>query len=340
MTDRFRFVIVGSGNIAGTYLQAIGNVPEAMAVGMVSRSGRRPDRAAASDTLEVAESIAGIGTDFDAVILATPNGVHHEGCIAAAELGKHVLSEKVLEVSLQHVDAMIRACRTRGVKLGVTFQRRMSPDNVVVKDLLERKQLGRVFAADLSVKFYRDQAYYDSAPYRGTRDIDGGPFMQQAAHNIDIYAWFFGMPETVLSMLDTFTHDIESEDHGVALLRHGNGMIGTITASTSTRPGFPARLEIHGERGTVILENDAITTWAVEGMSNPSRAGELEVHSGAASAAVTETAGHEAIIRDFIAAVREDREPAVSGESARRTTELILRIYERGYSASSATRAR
>ncbi len=325
-----RFIIVGTGNIARTYLTAIGTLADSEVVGFVSRGDRLPDYVGKGGRPEIAPALEDIEAEFDAVILATPPGLHHEGATAAAQLGKHVLTEKPLDVSMEHMDAMIEACRTNGVKLGVSYQRRMSPDNQSMKQLLERGALGRVYAADLSVKFWREQAYYDSSPYRGTYAIDGGgPFVQQASHNIDIYTWFFGMPQTVASMLGTFAHEIEVEDHGACLLRHSSGMIGTIVASTAARPGFPARLEIHGDRGTVVMENDVITTWAVEGIENPSRTPEGAIHSGA-SVAVTDTAGHEAILEDFVEAVRDDREPAVSGASARLATELILRIYAAG----------
>ena len=327
MPESFRFVIQGSGNIAATYAEVLDRVDEAELAGVVSRGGIRP--AFAGEAVEVARSLSGLETPFDGVILATPNGVHHDGAIEAAGLGKHVLTEKVLDVSRANMDRMTQACRDAGVTLGVAFQRRMSPDNRAVRKLLQQGDLGRVFAAELAVKFYRDQAYYDSAAYRGTRDVDGGgPFMQQAAHNIDIYVWFFGMPARVVSMLDTFAHRIEGEDHGAALLRHPGGMIGSITASTCCKPGFPARLALHAEAGSVVLENDCITQWDVEGRPNPGRAAGFAVHSGASSAAVSETAGHEAIVRDFVAAVHEGREPAVPAESARLTTELVLRIYD------------
>ena len=327
MSNPFRFVIVGSGNMAATYAGILESMPEATLAAVVSRTGRYPDQV--STSVECAPSISSVETPFDAVILTTPNGVHHEGAIEAARLGKHVLTEKVLDVSKQAMDAMIRACRHAGVCLGVAFQRRMSPDNRAVKRLLDTGALGRVFGADLSVKFYRDQAYYDSASYRGDRRIDGGgPFMQQAAHNIDIYVWFFGLPARVVSATGTFCHRIEGEDHGAALLTYDNGMIGTIIASTSCRPGFPGRLEIHSERGTIILENDVIRTWEIEGLDNPSEADGMRIHSGASNATVAETAGHEAILRDFIAAVREKRDPLIPGEDARRATDLILSIYE------------
>jgi len=328
MREEFRFVIVGSGNMSNTYVAAVRKLPGLRVVGVVSRSGKKPKSWPADEPLETAASIRAIRSPFDAVILTTPNGMHRGCAVEAARLGKHVLTEKPLDVTRRACDAMIAACRKHRVKLGVVFQRRVSPDNIVVKGLLDEGKLGRVFAADLSVKFYRDQAYYGSAPYRGTLAGDGGgPFMHQASHNIDLYTWFFGLPDKVLGAIGTFLHDIEVEDHGAAILRHANGMIGTIVASTCCRPGFSARMEIFSDKGTVILENDRITLWNVEGLANPSRAPAGAIHDGATSVSVTETSGHEALIADFVQAVRKDRDPAVTGESARMATELVLKIY-------------
>jgi UDP-N-acetyl-2-amino-2-deoxyglucuronate dehydrogenase len=330
MADPLRFVIIGSGNIAGTYVQALGNVPGVRLVGVVSRSGRRPQPLAPDAEVEVGVSLRALRAPFDAVVVATPNGLHHEGILEAASMGRHVLTEKPLEISLEASDRCIEACRRAGVTLGVCFQRRMSPDNASMKSLIAAGKLGQLYAADLAVKFFREQSYYDSAPYRGGWAIDGGgPFMQQASHQVDLYAWLFGRPQAVRSFTATLAHRMEAEDHGAALLRHQNGMIGTIVASTVARPGFPARLEIHAEAGSIVMENDLITRWAVEGAANPSHPPAGAVHSGAgaAGAAVSDTSGHEAIIADFARAVRERRPPAVSGEEARLTTELILEIY-------------
>lgn len=333
MADPFVFVIIGSGNIASTYVEVIRKVSGAALAGIVSRSGRKPARVREDQTVEVRQSLKEVRAPFDAVILATPNGLHHTGAVEAALLGKHVLSEKPLDISLEAVDAAIGACRKAGVSLGVSFQRRMSPDNVAIKTLFDQRKLGRLYAADLTVKFFRDQKYYDSAPYRGGWAIDGGgPFMQQASHQIDLYRWFFGMPQMVKSITGTLAHRMEAEDHGAAVLRHTDGMIGTIVASTVAKPGFPARLEIHAEAGSIVLENDLITRWLVDGVESPSRLPAAGIHSGAgvSGAIVADTSGHEAIVADFIRAVREKRPPAVSGKDARLTTELILEIYRAG----------
>lgn len=171
------------------------------------------------------------------------------------------------------------------------------------------------------------------ADYRGTYAIDGGgPFIQQASHYIDLYYWYFGKPEKLVSKLGTFMHDIEVEDHGAAICWHPTGMIGTITASTATKPGFPAKLEIYSDKGYLVMENDVITHWDIEGLENPSnQKADANTHTGASSAAVNDTTNHELILNDFRDAIRKDTEPLISGESARHATKIILKIYQRQF---------
>jgi predicted dehydrogenase len=322
-----RYVLVGTGNISNTYVAAVGKLPGSDIVACVSRSGRRPSSA---PQLECKSALADIETPFDAVIVTTPNGLHHQAAIEAARLGKHVLTEKPLDIHLATMDAMIAACERAGVTLATAYQRRTNPDNRTLKQLFEAGAFGRIYAADLSCKFWRDQAYYDSGAYRGSWDIDGGgPFMQQACHNIDSYLWFFGMPSEVTSLYGTFAHPIEVEDHGAALLKYDDGMIGTIIASTAARPGLPARLEVHCEKGTFVSLDDRISYWAIDGIANPASEAPAANGNNASSAAVTDTARHEDILRDFEEAVRDGRPPLVDPQAARRTSELILRIYGR-----------
>jgi predicted dehydrogenase len=328
MSDPFRFVIVGSGNIAATYVEVIRAVSGAALVGIVSRSGRLPRTFGTETTVEVRPSLREIRSAYDGVILATPNALHAQGALEAAELGKHVLTEKPLEVTRTAANSMMDACRRNGVTLGVCYQRRASPDNAAVRALIQERKLGRILAVDLTVAYYRDQRYYDSAPYRGTWAMDGGgAFMQQASHQIDLYCWMFGLPEEVRSFCSTVQHRMEAEDHGAAILRHADGMTGTIVASTIAKPGFAARFEVHAEAGSVVLQNDLVVHWSVEGIPNPSTP-QPPIHDGAASAAVADLSGHRAMVSDFIQAVRERREPIAGGESARMATELILWIYE------------
>jgi len=328
-----KFVLVGTGNIARTYLAAAAKVKEAEIVSVVSRKLERAESYAREKGIASAsDSIGAVKVPFDSVILATPNGLHHRDTLQAASLGKHVLTEKPLDVTLEKMDRMIEACRKAGVRLGVSYQRRMSPANIELKKIIDNGQLGKIYAADLSVKFFRGQDYYDSAEWRGTLEIDGGgPFIQQASHNVDTMTWFFGVPFRVMAKTALLAHSgIEVEDHGAAILTYRSGMIGTIIASTVAKPGYPVRLEIHAEKGSIITVNDEITAWDVEGVERPQIKPAEAIHSGAGAGgvAVTDTSGHEAIIRDFCCAIRQGRDPAVNGEEARKTGLVIDSIYK------------
>lgn len=327
INEKNKFVIIGSGNIANTYITAIQHIDNAEVIGIVSKKLNKPVN---FSHLPSFQTLGEIDLDFDAVIICTPNGYHHVNTIEAAKLGKHVLCEKPIDISLGSIDKMITTCKENNVKLGVAYQRRFSSDNPIVKKLIDENKIGKIFSVDLSVKNYRDDHYYDSSAYRGTYKIDGGgPFMQQASHYIDLYYWYFGKPSKLVSKLGTFVHDIEVEDHGAAICFHDSGIIGTITASTATKPGFPARMEIYSDKGYLIMENDVITQWDIKGLENPSAQNSSKnKHTGASTAVVNDTTNHELIIKDFIDAIKIGRDTLVTGESARNATEIILDIYK------------
>ena len=326
LNSKIKYVIIGSGNISNTYISAINNIPNAIVVGIVSRN---TSKSIINKDIPHFDSIKNITIEYDAVIVCTPNGLHHSSVIEAASYKKHVLCEKPIGITIAEIDNMISACEEHRVKLGVSYQRRFSSDNPIIKQLIVEKKLGKIFSVDLSVKNYRDDNYYNSADYRGTYKIDGGGvFIQQASHYIDLYYWFFGKPDKIISKLNTFVHNIEVEDHGVVICEHANGMISTITASTATKPGFPAKMEIYSEKGYLILENDIITHWDMEGLENPSLGAGKNTHSGSATAIVEDTTNHEFIIKDFTDAIILDKNPLITGASAKNATEIILDIYK------------
>ncbi len=327
MNRDFNYLLVGSGGISETYIKAASKLDGINISGMVSRSGIKSS--VIPKETKVYSCMREANSPYDSVILATPNGTHMDLALEAANNGKHILTEKVLEITPERMDEMIDFCKVKKVVLAVTFQRRMSPGNLTLKNLLETGLLGKLYFASMDVRFYRDMEYYDSAGYRGGWNIDGGgPFIQQAAHNADLLCWWFGMPQLVTSLLHRHVHDIEAYDHGSALLQYKNGFQVNFTASTICRPGFPTRFELHTEKGSLLMENDRFTRWEIEGMDNPSDQ-DFEVHDGAASAKVSDTAGHEAILHDFAEAVRGNREPAVPASSGRMATDLVHEIYLR-----------
>ena len=330
-SDKIEFVLLGAGNIAGKYVAAVNNVPNASIAAVISRTiskaekfAQKHDIAHCSDSLEsLAQKV-----DFDAVIIATPSGLHADGAIRAAKLKKHVLCEKPLDITLEKIDAMTAACESAGVKLGCAFQHRTAAHNKAAYEAVESGKLGKIYIANTFLKKYRGQEYYDSGAWRGTWQLDGGgPFIQQAAHTLDLMVWMMGPAKSVFARTATVAHDIEVEDMGHAIVEYKNGARGVLEASTVIKPGYPNKVEIHGEKGSIILTDGEIVDWTVEGLEAP-HLESISNASGTTDPMAIGTQGHERIIADFAEAVKQDREPMIPPASARLSVELILAVYK------------
>lgn len=223
---------------------------------------------------------------------------------------------------------MTAACRKANVKLGCSFQFRTFEHNKIACDAIRLGKLGKIYIANAFLKNYRGQEYYDSGAWRGTWQLDGGgPFMQQGAHTIDLMVWMMGRAKRVCARIKTVAHNIEVEDMGHAIAEYENGTQGLIEASTVVVPGYPNRLEFHGEKGSIILSESEIIDWQVEGMERPVLENPQQP-SGSKDPTAIGTVGHQKLIADFVEAIEQDRPPLVTPESARLSVELIQAIYE------------
>ncbi len=334
MKDKFGWGIVGCGVIAPTHLKGINATPDAELVAVCDideEVGRK-----------FAEENGGVAfykhykdmferEDLDIVSVCTPSGLHAEVAIAAAQAGKHILCEKPIDITLENIDAMIEAADRAGVKLGVIFQRRTYESSKRIRDAIANNVLGQMVLGDVYLKYYRSQEYYDSAGWRGTWELDGGgALMNQGIHGIDLLIWVMGSPvKAVTARADHLVRDIEVEDTAVAILEYENGAYGVIEGTTSVYPGISTRMDLHGELGTIILEDQTIKMWKLIGQESDETAEqEQEKAGGASDAKAIAATGHIFQVQDMIDAVREDRDPYVTGRSARNAVELILAIYK------------
>ena len=271
--------------------------------------------------------------DLDVVALCTPSGQHAEQAIAAARAGKHVLVEKPIALSLADADAMLAACATAGVKLGVALQRRAEPLYQRIHQALQAGDLGRLTLALVSMPYHRPQSYYDSAAWRGTWALDGGGvLMNQGIHLVDLLVWYLGDPLEVRAAAATLERRIEVEDTAVATLRFPSGALAAITATTTAAPGFPHRLELYGTGGAIQLEGESVVRWQ---LTDPAGAKVQPLPPGGGAAAgagadprAISLSGHTGLYRDFIQALRDDRPPLVDGAEGRRSLAAVLAVYQ------------
>lgn len=330
------FAILGAGMVARYHAKAIERTPGARLVALCRSD---PARAEETATQFGVPCLADYTTllardDVDAVCICTPSGLHAEQTIAAARAGKHVLVEKPLALTLADADAMIAACEQAGVRLGVALQRRTDPEFQRVQAAIAAGELGRLVLGSINMPYLRQQSYYDSADWRGTWALDGGgALMNQGIHLVDLLLWLIGDATEVRAIAATLTHAIEVEDCVTATLRFANGALGNITATTAAAPGFPHRVEVYGDRGGVQIEGEQVVRWDGGGAPEPPSGYTTENRAPiAAGAGASPTGigaiGHTRLLKDFVAAIREGRDPLAPGREGRRSLALVLAVYE------------
>jgi predicted dehydrogenase len=273
--------------------------------------------------------------DVQVVIVTTPSGAHLEPAVAAAEAGKHVVVEKPLEITTERCDRIIEACDRNRVKLCVIFPSRFGDANRALKTAVEAGRFGRLTLGETTCKWWRSQAYYDEGGWKGTRALDGGgTLMNQAIHNVDLRLWLLGPATQVAGFTATLAHErIEVEDTAVACLRFANGALGVIEATTGAHPGLPKTVAVHGDRGTVVIEQEDVLHWDFTPETPEDRAvrerfaQKTGASGGSSNPAAISHVGHARQLADFVRAIRTGTEPLVDGREGRRSVALIEAIY-------------
>jgi predicted dehydrogenase len=275
---------------------------------------------------------------LDIVAIATPSGAHLEPCVQAARAGKQIICEKPLEVTLERVDRMIRACDQNGVMLAGIFPRRFNEASTLFKKAVDAGRLGKITLADAYIKWYRTQEYYDSGDWRGTWLLDGGgALMNQSIHTIDLLYYLAGDIDSICAYADRAIHKkIETEDNAVAIAKFKNGALGVIEGSTScfSPTGHPAEVHLCGAEGSIFMRDNAFTVWDFK-KTNPTdkkimqklKAETGKAGAGAADPKAIDFSGHRKNFEDMVRSLKLGKKPLIDGEEARKSIEIILAIY-------------
>ncbi len=331
-----RFAIIGSGSIAGKHAQAIASVPGAELVAVwgrdISRGQAFADQYGAEFTTDLSGLVA--RADIDAATIATPSGFHELPALEFMQVGKAVLCEKPLEITLKKINNMLEVSHAHRAPLACILQRRLSAGAQAMKRAVEQGRFGQLTLCGAYLKWWRDQAYYDTVAWRGTREWDGGgAMMNQGIHAVDLLQWLVGMPEMVFAFGGQLAHErIEVEDTMVVSLKFPNGGLGVIEAATSCKPGSAMRIELCGDKGSAVLEDDVITRWQFDDERTEDESIRKMRTSlmggGAGDPMAITTEGHRLLVEDFVSAIREQRPPMIPGVEAVNAVRLILTCYQ------------
>ena len=323
--------IIGTGSIVHTYLKCIEELKGTKLIGLYTASEKRVEGAEKLFKVPVSNDLQTFldNPEIDLVCICNVSGLHGKMTIGAAQAGKHVLCEKPLEVTTQKIDEVLKVCYENKVLLGCTLQNRFTNDYRAVERVVKERSLGKLLLGNAHINWYRSTAYYANSPWRGTLRYDGGAaFMNQGIHTIDLLLNLMGDVTSVFGNMKTLVHQIECEDVGTGILNFKNGATGTITAGTALFPGYPERLEIFGEKGSILMEGGSIKAWNVEGVLAPENKDLKENSSGAADPSNIGHLNHKSVLHDMVNAIRENGKPMVDGAEARKAVEVITSLYK------------
>ena len=268
----------------------------------------------------------------DIVCVCVPSGLHGQVVIDASNAGKAVVCEKPMEITPERIAQIIEVVHKNNTKMQCIFQRRLMPVAIALKELVATGKLGKICMAEARLNYYRDQAYYNSAGWRGTWELDGGgALMNQGVHGIDLILWMLGDEiDTLYGKAETLARKIPVEDTAAALIRMKSGALCVIEGATTAYPGFSSTFTIYGEKGTVSFDDQHIIAWEFLDKENTPERPDLgdEAVGGAKSAIDIGIYGHICLLRDIALAVREDRKPLIPPEDAALAVKVICSVYE------------
>ena len=325
-----RIALVGCGRISRNHFEAVARVPGLALSAVCDVVPERARQAGEEQGVPFFTSYDRMlaEAESDAVAICTPSGLHPKHGMMAARAGKHVISEKPMAITLAAADDLVQTCDAAGVRLFVVKQNRLNAPIQLLKKALDKGRFGRLYMANCTVRWTRPQEYYDQAPWRGTWEFDGGAFMNQASHYVDLVQWLVGPVESVMARTATLARRIEAEDSGVALFKFRNGALGAMEVTMLTYPkNLEGSITILGEKGTVKIGGTAVNRvehWQFADYDDDDKL----IESASTNPPNVYGFGHEAYYRNVLAVLRGEARADTDGRAGRKSLELILGIYE------------
>lgn len=331
ITDRkIQFALVGCGRIAQNHFAAINQHSErAELVSICDIDVVALDFAAKLTGAKPYSNISSMleETTADIVILSTPSGLHPQQTIEIAASGRHVMTEKPMATRWHDGQRMVKACDDANIRLFVVKQNRRNPTLQLLKSTVEKGRFGRIYIVNLNVFWTRPQEYYDSAKWRGTWEFDGGAFMNQASHYVDLLDWLIGPIESLQAYTATLARNIEVEDTGVLSIKWRSGALGSMNVTMLTYPqNLEGSITIIGEKGTVRIGGLAVNEiqhWKFEDADEDDE----KIKQTSYETTSVYGFGHPLYLDNVIKVLKGEATPETDGREGLKSLEILTAIY-------------
>lgn len=327
---KIRFALVGCGRISKNHFEALqrhSGSTELVAVCDVDRPAleRAVTQTGAKGFDNLQEMLS--HSNADIVVLATPSGLHPDQAVQVANSGRHVMTEKPMATRWADGKRMVAACDAAGVRLFVVKQNRRNATLQLLKRAVDKDRFGRIYLTAINVFWSRPQSYYDSAAWRGTWEFDGGAFMNQASHYVDLLDWLIGPIESVQAYTGTLARNIEVEDTGVMAVRWRSGALGSVNVTMLTYPkNMEGSITILGEKGTVRVGGVAVNEIEHWEFAEPDADDELVKNASYQTTSVYGF-GHPLYYENVIRVLRGEVEPETDGREGLKSLEVLIACY-------------
>ena len=327
---KINMAVVGCGRISQNHFQALARFPEDLQLAAVCDNNPRilkehQQQYNVSAYLDYYELLQ--NPDIDMVCLCTPSGMHPMQTIRAAQAGKHVMTEKPMATRWKDGLAMVQTCDQAHVRLFVVKQNRRNATLQLLKRAVDEKRFGRIYMVHLNVFWARPQEYYDSSPWRGTWEMDGGAFMNQASHYVDLLDWLIGPISDVQAMTGTLARDIEVEDSGVLNVRWRTGALGSMAVTMLTYPkNLEGSITILGEKGTVRVGGVAVNDIQLWDFAEP-RDYDQQVREANYETTSVYGFGHPLYYKNVVEVMRGSATPETDGREGLKSLEVLIAAY-------------
>ena len=263
---------------------------------------------------------------LDLVAILTPSGIHADQTELCAKHGVNVMTEKPMATRWSDGIRMVKKCDDARVRLFVVKQNRRNPTLQLLKRAVKENRFGKIHMVHLNIFWSRPQEYYDQAPWRGTWEFDGGAFMNQASHYVDLLEWLIGPIDKVHAMMST-TRDIEVEDTGVLNVKWRKGTLGSMSVTMLTYPkNLEGSITILGEKGTVRIGGVAVNDIQHWEFDEP-KDYDKEVKEANYQTTSVYGFGHPLYYENVIEVLRGNAEPETDGREGLKSLEVLIAAY-------------